>query len=63
VSETKTALLIGASNPIIKKMNWTGKLIEWDTREHRSRGAEAWASVQSRVYQGPGWGSAVPVAR
>jgi hypothetical protein len=38
VGETKRALLIGASNPSIKKMNWTGKLIKWDRGEPQFSG-------------------------
>jgi hypothetical protein len=38
---TKRALLIGASNPNIKKMKWRGKLIERDRGEPQFSGAEA----------------------
>jgi hypothetical protein len=49
VGETKRALLIGASNPNVKKMNWTSKLIDWDRGEPQFSGAEACDSARSRV--------------
>lgn len=49
VGKTKRALMLGASKPNIKKMNWTSKLIEWDRREPQFSGTEALARARSRV--------------